>query len=380
MDKVQLIAPCVFGVEAVLKREIQQLGYNIIDVEDGRVTFEGDREAICRSNIFLRSAERVLIKVGSFRATSFEELFDKVKALEWENYLEKDSKFWVTKASSIKSKLFSPSDIQSIVKKSIVDRLRRIYKAEWFEETGSQYPIRVFIKKDQVTISIDSSGEALHKRGYRQMTTKAPLSETLASSMIQLTPWKEDRTLIDPFCGSGTIPIEAAMQGANIAPGLNRSFESEDWNNLLNKKDWFRAIDEAHDMMKENIEVDIQGYDIDEEALKAARHNAQLAGVDHLIHFQKRDIKELSSPKKYGFMITNPPYGERLGTKETTETLYKEMGTVLKKLDTWSFFIITSYDGIEKVINKKATKKRKLYNGMLKTNFYQFYGPKPRQS
>ena len=377
MNKIQLITPCMFGLEAVLKREIQDLGYNIIKVEDGRVTYECDDLGICRSNIFLRTAERVLLKVGSFKATTFEELFDKTKGLDWENYLNVDSKFWVSKASSIKSKLFSTSDIQSLVKKAIVERLKLKYEVDWFEEKGSEYPIRVFILKDEVTIALDTSGEALHKRGYRRKGSKAPISETLAAGMIQLSPWNKDRILVDPFCGSGTIPIEAAMIGANIAPGMNREFISEDWTNIIDKKLWFKSIDEAHNVMNEDVQLVIQGYDIDFRVLETARHNAELAGVDHLIHFQERDVIDLSSPKKYGFIITNPPYGERLETQESIKELYNDMGRTFKKLDTWSYYIITSNDAIMDNFKGRSVKKRKLYNGMLKTNLYQFMGPKP---
>jgi putative N6-adenine-specific DNA methylase len=378
MDKYELIAPCVFGVESVLKNEIEALGYSIKHVEDGRITYEGNIDAVSRSNIFLRTAERVLLKIGSFKADTFDNLFEQTKDLPWENFIPKDGKFWVKKASSIKSKLFSTSDIQSLVKKAVVNRLAKIYKVDWFPESGEEYPIRVFLLKDQVTIALDTSGDALHKRGYRKLTSAAPLSETLAAALIQLTPWQADRVLIDPFCGSGTIAIEAAMLGAKIAPGMNRSFTSENWNNIMNKKDWFQAIDEAHDMMDTSAEMSIQAYDIDENILKAARQNAMSAEVDHLIHFQQKEVKDLSSSKKYGFIITNPPYGERLGTKEEVNTLYNQVGDVFKQLDTWSFFVITSFEELEYYMGKKATKKRKLYNGMLKTNYYQFYGPKPR--
>lgn len=304
MNMIELIAPCHFGLESVLKREVLDLGYEIASVEDGRVTFYGDMEALVRANIFLRTAERVLLKAGSFKASSFEELFDKTKALPWEQWIPADGKFWVAKASSIKSKLFSPSDIQSIMKKAIVKRLQEKYHIEWFQETGAEYPIRVFLMKDIVTIGIDTSGSSLHKRGYRETAGKAPISETLAAALIMLTPWKKDRILVDPFCGSGTFPIEAAMMAANIAPGMNRSFTAEKWNNLIPKKLWYEAINEANDLVDDSVEVDIQGYDIDRDMVRIARHNAREAGVDHLIHFQERAVKDLSHPKKYGFLIT----------------------------------------------------------------------------
>ena len=377
MEKMELIAPCHFGMEAVLKREVQDLGYEISTVEDGRVCFWGDAQAICDANVFLRTAERILLKVGSFKAETFDELFEKTRVLPWENYIPKNGKFWVTKAASVKSKLFSPSDIQSIMKKAMVERLRRIYGIEWFQEDGPAYPIRVFLMKDIVTIGIDTSGVSLHKRGYRQMTVKAPITETLASALIMLTPWHKDRILVDPFCGSGTFPIEAALMAANIAPGMNRSFTAEEWVNLIPKKAWYDAMDEANDVIDRKVQVDIQGYDLNPEAVKAARQNAKDAGVDHLIHFQERAVKDLSHPKKYGFIITNPPYGERLEDKKDLPQLYREFGESFKKLDSWSAYMITSYEDAERYFGRKADKNRKIYNGMLKTYFYQFQGPKP---
>lgn len=377
MNMIELIAPCHFGLESVLKREVLDLGYEIASVEDGRVTFYGDMEALVRANIFLRTAERVLLKAGSFKASSFEELFDKTKALPWEQWIPADGKFWVAKASSIKSKLFSPSDIQSIMKKAIVKRLQEKYHIEWFQETGAEYPIRVFLMKDIVTIGIDTSGSSLHKRGYRKTAGKAPISETLAAALIMLTPWKKDRILVDPFCGSGTFPIEAAMMAANIAPGMNRSFTAEKWNNLIPKKLWYEAINEANDLVDDSVEVDIQGYDIDRDMVRIARHNAREAGGDHLIHFQERAVKDLSHPKKYGFLITNPPYGERLEEKEALPDIYRALGDAYRQLDSWSAYLITSYEDTEKYMGRKADKNRKIYNGMLKTYYYQFLGPKP---
>ena len=373
----ELIAPCHFGMEAVLKEEIHELGYDIIQVEDGRVTFIGDAEAICRANIFLRTAERVLLKIGSFTAVTFDELFENTKALPWEEYIPSDARFWVAKASSIKSQLFSPSDIQSIMKKAMVERLRQKYQVSWFPENGNSFPVRVFLYKDVVTVGIDTTGESLHKRGYRTLTSKAPISETLAAALIMLTPWNKGRILVDPFCGSGTFPIEAAMMAANMAPGMNRAFLSEDWKNLIPRKRWYDAMDEAHDLVDDSVEVDIQGYDIDGEIVKAARQNAQSAGVDHMIHFQQRPVSALSHPKKYGFLITNPPYGERIEEKENLPALYREIGERFAALDSWSAYIITAYEDAEKYIGRKADKNRKIYNGMMKTYFYQFLGPKP---
>lgn len=377
MEKMELIAPCHFGLESVLKREVLDLGYEIASVDDGRVSFWGDAQAICDANIFLRTAERVLLKVGAFKAETFEELFDKTRALPWERYIPKNGKFWVTKAASVKSKLFSPSDIQSIMKKAMVERLKEYYGLEWFPEDGASYPIRVFLMKDVVTIGIDTSGVSLHKRGYRQMKVKAPITETLAAALIMLTPWKKERILVDPFCGSGTFPIEAAMMAVNMAPGMNRSFLAEEWDNLIPKKAWYDALDEANDLVDVNVSVDIQGYDIDAEAVKAARQNAKDAGVDHLIHFQERAVKDLRHPKKYGFIITNPPYGERLEEKKNLPELYREFGESFRLLDSWSAYMITSYEDAERYFGRKADKNRKIYNGMLKTYFYQFMGPKP---
>ena len=336
MKKMELIAPCHFGLEAVLKREILDLGYEISEVEDGRVTFYGDADAICRANIFLRTAERILLKVGSFRAVTFEELFDKTKELPWEDYIPQNGKFWVAKAASVKSKLFSTSDIQSIMKKAMVRRMQERYCVEWFPENGASYPVRVFLMKDIVTVGIDTTGISLHKRGYREVSGKAPITETLAAALIMLTPWRKERILVDPFCGSGTFPIEAAMMAANIAPGMNRSFLSEKWDNLIAKKNWYDVIDEANDMICDDVEVDIQGYDVDSSVIKIARRNAREAGVDHLIHFQERDVKDLNHPKKYGFIITNPPYGERLEDKKDLPDLYRAFGESFKRLDSWS--------------------------------------------
>ena len=377
MKTFELIAPCHFGLEAVLKKEILDLGYEISLVEDGRVTFIGDDEAICRANVFLRTAERVLLKAGSFKAETFEELFQGTRNIPWEDFIPEDGKFWVAKASSIKSKLFSPSDIQSIMKKAMVERLKNRYGVTWFPENGASYPLRVFLYKDMVTVGIDTSGESLHKRGYRTLTSKAPITETLAAALILLTPWNRDRILVDPFCGSGTFPIEAAMMAANMAPGMNRSFLAEEWRNVIKRKCWYEAMDEAGDLVEEDVQVDIQGYDVDGDIVKAARSNAQSAGVDHMIHFQQRPVSALSHPKKYGFIISNPPYGERIEEKENLPALYREIGERFAALDAWSMYLITSYEDAQNYIGRKADKNRKIYNGMLKTYFYQFMGPKP---
>lgn len=373
----ELIAPCHFGLEAVLKKEILGLGYEIVSTQDGRITFRGDETAIPRANIFMRTAERILLKMGSFKAETFDELFEGTKAIEWEKILPRDAKFWVTKATTNKSALFSGSAIQSIVKKAIVERMKQTYRVSNFAEDGDEYPIRVFIYKDMVTIGLDTSGVSLHKRGYRQLVGKAPLSETLAAALIMLTPWHKDRILVDPFCGSGTFPIEAALIGANIAPGMNREFTAKAWNKVIREKTWQDAYDEAHDVIRHDVEMNIQGYDADSDIIKCAMANARAAGVDRHIHFQARDVKDLRHPKHYGFIITNPPYGERLEDKEALPALYRTLGESFKELSDWSMYVITSWEQAEKYIGRKADKNRKIYNGMIKSYYYQFMGPKP---
>lgn len=371
------MSPCHFGLEAVLKREITDLGYEITNVQDGKVFYTGDISTCARANMFLRTTERVLLKVGSFKAETFDELFENTKGLPWEEFIPKEGKFWVSKANSINSKLFSPSDIQSIMKKAIVERLKTKYHVDWFDETGASYPIRVTILKDEVTVCIDTSGESLHRRGYRKLTSKAPITETLAAALIMLTPWNKDRILIDPFCGSGTIPIEAALIGARIAPGFKRTFLAETWSNIYPSEIWSEARAEADDMIIRDCKMSIQGYDIDGDIIKAARQNARLAGVEEMIHFQQKPVSELSSSKQYGFIITNPPYGERLEEKSALPELYREIGKAFGALDTWSYYIITSYEEAQKYIGRKANKNRKIYNGMMKTYLYQYLGPKP---
>ena len=377
MRKYELIAPCHFGLEAVLKKEIIDLGYDVLLVEDGRVTFLGDEEAVCRANIGLRTAERILVKVGTFHAETFDELFENTKALPWEEYIPADGRFWVAKAASVKSKLFSPSDIQSIMKKAMVERLKNIYHINWFKEDGANYPVRVFLMKDEVTVGLDTTGDSLHKRGYRKFTAKAPIAENLAAAMIMLTPWREDRILVDPFCGSGTIPIEAAMMAANIAPGMKRGFTALKWEQVVPKVFWDDAYEEARSMVDLSVKTQIYGYDIDEEMIRISGQNAHLAGVENLIHFEKRGVDKLKNDGKYGFIITNPPYGERLEEKANIPPLYRKLGERFKMLDTWSLYLITSYEEAQKDIGRKADKNRKIYNGMMKTYYYQFQGPKP---
>ena len=380
MRRFELTAPCHFGLEAVLKREIERLGYDITEVVDGRVTFRGDEEALCRANLFLRTAERILIKIGSFPAETFEDLFQGTRALPWEDYIPKDGKFWVAKAASIKSKLFSPSDIQSVMKKAMVERLKGVYHQDWFSEEGERFPLRVFLMKDQVTVGLDTTGDSLHKRGYRKLVAQAPIAENLAAALLMLTPWNKDRILVDPFCGSGTFPVEAAMMAANMAPGMKRGFAAEGWEHVVRKQLWKDAREEAGDLVDLTVKPDIQGYDIDDKMVSIARENARMAGVDGLIHFQRRELARLSHPKKYGFLITNPPYGERLHDKEQMPELYRMIGEKYRSLDSWSMYLISAYENAERYSGRKADKNRKIYNGMMKTYFYQYLGPKPPRS
>ncbi len=377
MRRFELIAPCHFGLEALLKREIDDLGYDITEVADGRVTFLGDEEALCRANIFLRTAERILIKIGSFHAETFEELFQGTKALPWEEYIPAEGRFWVAKAASVKSQLFSPSDIQSIMKKAMVECMKEVYHVEWFPEDGDSFPVRAFLMKDEVTVGLDTTGDSLHKRGYRKLTAKAPIAENLAAALIMLTPWNGSRILVDPFCGSGTIPIEAAMMAANMAPGMHRHFTAEGWGHIVGEEVWRDAFEEAEDLVDMDVEPDIQGYDIDDDMVNIARANARLAGVEKLIHFQRRDVAQLSHPKKYGFLITNPPYGERMHDREELPELYETIGKRFRELDSWSMYLISAYENAERYIGRKADKNRKIYNGMMKAYYYQYLGPKP---
>ena len=378
MKTVTLIAPCHFGLEAVLKREITDLGYEIEKVEDGRVSFIADTEGICRANIFLRTAERILLKLGEFKADTFEALFDRTYDIPWEDYIPKDGHVWVTKASSVKSKLFATVTIQSMVKKAIAKRLCSKYGVSTLPETGADYPLRVFLMKDMAVIGLDTSGEPLHKRGYRQLTTKAPIEETLAAALIMLTPWKADRILCDPFCGSGTFAIEAAMMAAGIAPGSNREFISEAWKNIIPARNWYDAVNEALDMKKDIKKLDIFASDIDPKVLALAKQNARFAEVSDLIHFKCAPVKEFAPKGDYGFIITNPPYGQRLEDMDNAKRITGELAAQFKLLPTWSAYIITPIEETESIIGRKADKKRKVYNGMLKTNYYQFSGEKPK--
>ena len=376
MNTYELIAPCHFGLESVLKKEIYELGYEIISVEDGKVTFEGDAEAICRANINLRTAERVLLKVGQFNAVTFTELFDQTKELPWEEFIPADGKFWVTKANSVNSKLFSSSDIQSIVKKAIVERLKLKYRINWFKEDGESYPIRVTILKDVVTIALDTTGNSLHKRGYRVQQVMAPLKETMAAALIMLSYWKPDRVLLDPCCGSGTIAIEAALIAKNIAPGLMRHFAAEKWD-FIDKELWKKERREARLAIKQDFQPKIYGSDINANAVKMSMENADNAGVRDCIKFAQIPFNKLKLPCNYGVCISNPPYAERMGNLDDVERLYRDMGKLFNHNKTWSTYFITSHEGFEKLYGRRADKKRKLFNGNVKTDYYQFYGERP---
>lgn len=375
MSKMHLIATCVFGLEAIVARELKMLGYMDQHVENGRVTFAGDEEAICRTNLWLRSAERVLIKIGEFKALTFDELFEGTKALPWGDWLPENAEFPVD-GKSVDSKLASIPDCQAIAKKAVVEKMKLKYKKEWFDETGPLYRIEVGLLKDMATLTIDTSGIGLHKRGYRTLVSEAPLKETLAAAMLMISRWKPDRALIDPFCGSGTIPIEAALIAGNIAPGAKRSFTAESWRQTPPQL-WKTAREEAADKAKRIPDLRIHGSDIDNEVIGLARYHATQAGVAEDIHLQRMPLSEISSRYKYGFIVCNPPYGERLGEMPEVEKLYREMGGIFKGFDTWSFYIITSHMNFERLFGRRANKKRKLYNGRIMCNYYQFYGPPP---
>lgn len=376
MKRIELIATASFGLEAVVAREVKKLGYEDLMVENSRVTFHSDLAGICRSNLWLRSADRVLVKMGEFTAISFEELFNRTRSLPWADWLPVNATFPVN-GKSIRSQLHSVPDCQAIVKKAIVENMKARYHKEWFDETGPRYVIEVAILNDLVTLTLDTSGAGLHKRGYRKLSAAAPLKETLAAAMLDLSRWHPDRLLLDPFCGSGTIPIEAAMIAMNQAPGLKREFDAEHWP-VVPTKLWADARTEAQDLLNRDMELKIRGTDIDGEVLSLARYHARQAGVEGKIHFQQMPVSNIQTKEKYGFLVSNPPYGQRLEDLRGVEKLYREMGSIFKKnLETWSFYVITSHKEFEQLFGRRADKKRKLYNGRIETHFYQFYGPKP---
>ncbi len=375
MKKVELIATSAFGLEAIVAHELRQLGYEDLKVENGKVTFKADIYAIPRCNLWLRTADRLLLKMGEFDARSFDGLFEKTKALPWTDWIPGDAQFPVD-GKSIKSKLFSVPDCQAIVKKAIVEKMKEKHKTNWFKETGARYRVEVALLSDTATLTIDTSGAGLHKRGYRKMSGDAPLKETLAAALISISRWKPDRALIDPFCGTGTIPIEAALVGRNIAPGLGRDFVSETWSQIPAYM-WKSCRDEARDLIQHDQPLGIRGTDIDSTAVKLANYHAKEAGLKNHLSFQQGDARELNSRYKYGYLITNPPYGERMSEKEEVENLYREMAEVFNRLDTWSLYILTSHPALERFINRKSSKRRKVYNGRIQCTYYQFFGPRP---
>lgn len=376
--KLRLFATSVFGMESIVAQEIKDLGFENVLTENGRVFFDSDLEGLAKANLWLRTAERVFICLGQFKATSFEALFEGVQKLPWEEFIPKDAAFPID-AKSVKSTLFSLSDIQSISKKAIVKKLSKLYRIEWFEESKETYKIMVSILKDEVTVSIDTSGSGLHRRGYREKGNEAPLKETLAAGLLAVSKWRSSIPLIDPCCGSGTIVIEAALMAKNIAPGLNRTFDFEKWR-WMDQAAFSRVKKEAYQSIKQECDCILQGYDIDPRAISIARNNAELAGVDDIVHFQVRDIKDFSTSKQYGYIVCNPPYGERLEEKKSVELLYQLMGKVFQPYPTWSKYIITSYEDFETAFGSKSTKNRKLYNGRIKTYLYLYFGEKPKRS
>ena len=375
MKEFKLIATTTFGIEAVCKRELIALGYKVLKTENGKVTFLSDIEGIVKANLWLRTADRVLIQVGEFKATTFDELFDQTNALPWGEIIPKKGKF-VVNGKSVKSKLFSISDSQRIVKKAIVENLKKEYDVDWLEETGADYTVQVSLLKDIATLTIDTSGTALHKRGYRIKSVEAPLKETLAASLILLSFWNKDRVLYDLFCGSGTIPIEAALIGRNIAPGLNRDFAFKHWD-IIPDEVWKTETKKAYQAIDHKAEIKIYASDINENNLQAAIENAQEAGVEDCIEFTVSDFFKVWLENDYGIIISNPPYGERLSDQKEVHKMYHTLSYKFNKMDTWSKYYLTSYKDFEKAYHQEADRKRKLYNGRIETWYYQYYGPRP---
>lgn len=370
-----LIATTPMGLESVVARELQHLGYET-QTENGRVTFTGGPQDVCRANLWLRSADRILIKMGQFPARTFDELFEGTKAIDWQEWIPAHGEFPVD-GRSHKSQLSSVPACQGIVKKAVVDKLKQQYHIEWFEETGPLYRIEVSLLNDIATITLDTTGAGLHKRGYRkQLTGKAPLKETMAAALVQLSRWNPERPLYDPFCGSGTLLIEAAMIGWNVAPGLRRSFSSEAWS-VIDESYWEEARDEAFDAVRDDIELQIMGSDIDPEAIRLAEAAAKSAGFGREIQFRVAPVAQAKPTGDYGVILTNPPYGERLSEQEEVDRMIRQLGFVYKTLPTWSMFVISPNRQFEHRIGDPATKRRKLYNGNIECQFYQYMGPLP---
>ncbi|MYL19379.1 class I SAM-dependent RNA methyltransferase [Halobacillus litoralis] len=377
--KVTLIATAAMGLESIVSKEVKALGYENVEVENGRVVFEADVSAIPRANLWLRTADRVKLLVGRFKATSFDQLFEETKALPWESFIEEDGEFPVI-GKSVKSKLYSVPDCQAIVKKAIVERLKKKHGvASWLKETGSFYRVEVAIHKDEALLTMDTSGSGLHKRGYRVGQGEAPLKETLAAALVQITNWHPDKPFVDPFCGSGTIAIEAALIGQNIAPGFNREFASEGWG-FIPQKAWDDAFQEAEDAANYDQPLDITGSDLDPKMIEIARKNAMEAGLGDLVTWKQMQMNDLKPKEDSGYIVSNPPYGERIGDREEVEQMYRGLGTIMRDYPSWSVYILTSHEGFEKLYGQSATKKRKLFNGYIKTDYYQYFGKKKKQT
>lgn len=376
MKNIKLIATTNIGLEAVTKRELLDLGYEDLEVSDGKIKISCQLKDIAILNLRLRTAERVLLLIDSFRAETFEELFDKVFEISWWDYIAEDDQF-IIQGRSRKSKLFSISDCQRITEKAIIEKLKMKYKVSWFEKSGPRVKIEVSLLNDIAEITLDTSGDGLHKRGYREVNYKAPLSETIAASLVKLSFWKKDRILADPFCGSGTIPIEAAMIEKNIAPGLMRDFDFVKFK-FFDEELFKKEKKKCYSEIKYDEKLEILASDVSHKAIQIARANAEILGLEEDISFFQKDIRDLDLPDDYGVIITNPPYGERIG-KEDVDELNKELGELARSLKTWSYYIITANENFEKNFGKKADRNRKLYNGRLKTYYYQYYGPKPRR-
>ncbi|MGN7383175.1 THUMP domain-containing class I SAM-dependent RNA methyltransferase [Paenibacillus sp. SAFN-117] len=375
VNEIELIATCPMGLESIVARELKELGYEDMMVENGRIIFKGDELAICRTNLWLRTADRILIRMGEFRATTFDELFEGTKALDWPSWIPANGEFPV-EGRSHKSQLSSVPACQGIVKKAIVEKMKQRYRKEWFEETGARYVIEVSLLNDIATLTLDTTGPSLHKRGYRKLVTEAPLKETLAAAMLLLSRWNPERPLYDPFCGSGTIPVEAALLGWNIAPGIRRSFPSEHWPAVPDQI-WQQAREEAYDLVRDDIELQITGSDIDPSAIEVAKAAAKSAGVGKELRFEVTPVAKIRPNGDYGCIITNPPYGERLGDRSAAEKALRQLGSVFHELPTWSAFVLSPTKQLEHYWAQPPTKRRKLFNGRIECTLFQYFGPLP---
>jgi len=375
LKKFDIIASTTFGLEALTKRELVDLGYDEFLVENGRITIKGEMVDVVKLNLWLRTAERISIKVGEFKALTFTELFDKTKELPWEEWIDIDGNFMIS-GKSLNSKLFSVSDCQSIVEKAIVERLKENYDVEWFSKSKARFKVEVSINKDIATLTLNTSGDGLHKRGYRNRANLAPIKETLAASLVMLSYWNNERLLYDPFCGSGTILIEALLIGKNIAPGLDRKFDFEEWE-VFPKEIVKAERIKARNLINHDSKLRIMGSDIDKKSILIARDNLANLGLEEEITFFIKDMRDVDIKNEYGVLITNPPYGVRMGNDDEVRQLYVDFGNKFRELDKWSIYVITNDEDFERYFGKRADRKRKLYNGRIKVDYYQFFGPKP---